>query len=155
MSFAEIVIEFDCYLTFWPLSRAPGGPLGKTFNCLIGYSSSPLIWYAYDYVFQKLNFYTPTNPLSVIPRAWPGSHNQNPVQYVIHLSLRSICAICGIIVFKKIDFVIEFYCYLTFGPLPRAPVGWERGAKKYLCSCTLHLCKKSYKPNLVGFCPTV
>ena len=65
---------------------------------------------------------TTTDPLRVTPRAWPGSHIQNFVQYVIRLSLLSICANFGI-KFFKIDFVIEFSCYLTFWPLPRGPGG--------------------------------
>ena len=48
----------------------------------------------------------------------------------------------------KIDFVIEFYCYLTFGPLPRAP--WGRGKK--VCSYTLNTCKAA--TNKFGWIPS-
>ena len=47
-------------------------------------------------------------------------HNQNPIQYVIHLSLLSICAKCGIKVLK-IVFVSEFYFYLLFDPIEPSP----------------------------------
>ena len=75
----------------------------------------------HDFVLKNLIF----DPYR-LPKGDPqGSHNPNPVQYVIRLSLLSKCANFGI-KFFKIDFVLEFYCYLTFGPLPRAPGVWPK-----------------------------
>ena len=96
-----LLIELYCYFTFWPLHRAHGvggwgGLWTEIFNCLIFYSLSCLIWYVTWLCFEKLDFWPLPIPLSVIPRAWPSSHNQNPVQYVINLSLLSICAKCSI-----------------------------------------------------------
>ena len=74
-----------------------------------------------DYVLKNLIF-VPYRPLKGDPQGMTRHHNQNPVQYDIRLSLLSICANFGIKIFR-IDFVIDFYCYLTFWPLPRAPGG--------------------------------
>ena len=74
----------------------------------------------HDYVLKNLTF-DPYKPSKSYPQGMTGGHNQIPIQYVIHLSLLSLCAKCGIQIFK-IVFVIES-CYLPFRPLPTAPGG--------------------------------
>ena len=78
----------------------------------------------HDYVLKNLIF-DPYRPPKCDPQGMTGGHNQNPVQYVVHLSLLSIGAKCGI-KNLKIVFVIEFYCYLLFGPSP-GPLGCPLG----------------------------
>ena len=114
------VIEFYCYLLFDPSPGLLACPLGRNFNCLIFYSSSPFIWYASGLCSEKLNFW----PLPTLPGHDPAVTTKIPIitEYMCKFGTKNF----------KIDFVIEFY-YLTFWPLPRAPGGWTKNKCALAC----------------------
>ena len=64
-------------------------------------------------------------PPSPTPGAWPRRRNENPVWYVLYLSIVRRRTKFGLKIFE-IDFVIEIKWYLTFWPLPRAPGGRDK-----------------------------
>ena len=145
----DFVIEIKWYLTFWPLPRAPGGGAKRKFYIArpihVSNSHTKFSWISSnglggdsitDRQQGRIDF-CPLVPPSPTPRAWPRRQNKNPFWYVLYLSFVRTHTKFGIKIFE-IDFVIEIKWYLTFWPLPRAPVG---GAKKFFLRCTPHSCE--------------
>ena len=127
----DVVIEIKWYLTFWPLPKAPG--VGDPKNCAIHVSNSHT---KSGWIWEKkfLDPKPPTVPPSPTPGAWPRQQNENPVWYVLYLSILRRHTKFGLKIFE-IDFVIEIKWYLTFLPLPRAPGGGDQ--KNWAVACAI------------------
>ena len=133
-------------MTFWPLPKAPGrgNPKNYAVACAINVSNSHT---KSGWIWEK-SFWTPqppTVPTSPTPGAWPRQRNENPVWYVLYLSIVRRHTKFGLKIFE-IDFVIEILWYLTLWPLPRAPGGGDQ--KNCAVACAINV---SYSHTKFGW----
>ena len=73
--------------------------------------------------------------------------NENPFWYVLYLSFVRRHTKFGLKIFE-IDFVVEIFLYLTFWPLPRAPVGGD--PKNCAVACAIDVSNSHTKSGWIS-----
>ena len=103
------------------LTSPQGHQFDPTMKILLAICSAPhprRFDMQHDHVWKKnLTPWAPPEPQSPTPWAWPSRQNENPVRYVLYLSLVRTHTKFGIKIFET-DFVIEIYDIWPFDPFP-------------------------------------